>query len=865
MAGAQRIPDIVDLDSVGAEAADLVGGKAANLGEMIAAGMAVPQGFCVTTRGYGEAVDVDDVAEELERTPAEDATRLTRLAEAARNKILQTPVPDSLRAAIVTRYERLGADGPVAIRSSATAEDLPHASFAGQLDSYLNIAGGDAVVDAVRRCWASLWTERAVHYRAANDLGHSGIGVAVVVQSMVDAQVAGVLFTANPITGRRTQMVVDAAPGLGDALVSGAITPDHYLLDDESPHSDGCLSAARLEEIRVLGRRLEDHFGSPQDAEWAVDADGKLWLTQSRPITTLFPLPKTSRPGVRAFLSVSAAQGVLQPLTPMGMSVMRMSGAAMWNEAGLKADPIDGLEGFVDAGGRMYADLTKMLRSKRTRKNLPEQMQIYGPRVTRSVTRLLDDPRFTPQGGMPIRMSSALKVGARYTIPALTGVARALLRPAAARARAQRMAERIEQNTTAPTEATTAERLRFVEGVSRKIMGREMMDVVWVLFAAGIAVLAPPKLLGRFAEESELLAVLRGMPHNVTTEMDLRLWRTAVALEAHRELLQDAPPDELAARFREGTLPSPLAEAVSEFLEAYGRRAAAEIDVGVPRWSEEPAPVFAALANYLRVDDPRHAPDRRFQTAAAEAEATIDALYARARRRRPLRARLARFYLRRARELSGLRELPKFASLHGYGQIREQLLLIGDALTRQGVLDRADDVMFLDVREARAAVDGVDLRGLIGRRRVVHEREMRRRYVPMVLLSDGTDPETEVAPVAAADGVLVGMAAAPGKVTGAARVVRDPNGARLEPGEILVAPSTDPGWTPLFLTAGGLVTETGAANSHGPTVAREYGIPAVIGVPAATERIRTGQIITVDAYAGTVAFASVSARPSEDG
>jgi len=363
---------------------------------------------------------------------------------------------------------------------------------------------------------------------------------------------------------------------------------------------------------------------------------------------------------------------------------------------------------------------------------------------------------------------------------------------------------------------------------------------------------APALLLRGVASPAEVATVLGGMPHNVTTEMDLALWRLAEEARPHRDLFQGTPPGRLAEMYRAGELPE---FGLGGFLERYGHRGAAEIDVGVPRWAEDPAPLFGALANYLRVDDPDQAPDRRFARAAAEAERMRDELVRRATESRPVRARLASFFFGRARALSGLREYPKFAWLFAIAEMRRQLLLVGEALVAEGRLDAADDIMFLDLGEARAAVDGADPRPLVAERRAVHARERRRRRVPQVLLSDGTDVDT-ILPVPPADGVgageLVGVAASAGTATGVARVVHDPDGASLNPGEILVAQTTDPGWTPLFMTAGGVVVETGSTVAHGPTVAREYGIPCVICVPGVTELIRDGQTITVDGGAGTV-------------
>jgi pyruvate,water dikinase len=317
-------------------------------------------------------------------------------------------------------------------------------------------------------------------------------------------------------------------------------------------------------------------------------------------------------------------------------------------------------------------------------------------------------------------------------------------------------------------------------------------------------------------------------------------------------------PQDLAVKYRDGGLPAAAQQGLAAFLAEYGHRAVAEIDLGMPRWSDDPTHIIGVLANYLRLEDPELAPDRQFAKASREAEAEVAVLVRRARAKGPLRARIVKGALARTRRFAGMRELPKYRLVEGLAAARAQLALVGQTLAEQGRIAEAEDVFFLDFTEAHQALDGADLRGLVAERREAYELELRRRHVPRVLLSDGTEPEAVRSAAASgaggatADGALAGSPASAGTVTAVARVILDPVGARLEPGEILVAPSTDPGWTPLFLTAGGLVMEMGGANSHGAVVAREYGIPAVVGVPDATSRIRSGQTITVDGAAGTV-------------
>jgi pyruvate,water dikinase len=365
------------------------------------------------------------------------------------------------------------------------------------------------------------------------------------------------------------------------------------------------------------------------------------------------------------------------------------------------------------------------------------------------------------------------------------------------------------------------------------------------------------RLLGDLARPGELQSVLRGLPHNVTTEMDLELWKLTERVRDDHEaarVVGSGSVADLAEAFHRAELPATVQEGLAGFLRTYGHRAVAEIDLGMPRWSDDPSHLLGVIKNYLRLTDDDRSPSAQFAEGDAQAETMITELVGRVRRRSRIRARLVKFGLQRARQLAGLRERPKFMLVIALAAMRQQLGLVGQALADTGRIARPEDIFFLDLTEARRGLAGEDLSALVEQRRAAYALELRRRHVPRLLLSDGTEPEAVGTPEVAA-GALVGSPASAGVVTSRARVVLDPVGARLEPGEILVAPSTDPGWTPLFLTAGGLVMEMGGSNSHGAVVAREYGIPAVVGVPDATTRITSGQLVTVDGAAGSVRVA----------
>jgi pyruvate,water dikinase len=361
------------------------------------------------------------------------------------------------------------------------------------------------------------------------------------------------------------------------------------------------------------------------------------------------------------------------------------------------------------------------------------------------------------------------------------------------------------------------------------------------------------RLLRGVASDDEMRTVLRGLPFNPTTEMDLDLWHIARRTRddpPSRDALADRSQPDLTADFRRGALPPLLQRELETFLMRYGHRAIAEIDLGLPRWSEDPAHLLGAIANYQRLDTAALAPDAQFARGAREADATIANLLSRVHGPRRF---LARRFLRRVRALAGLREAPKFHVVRIFARGRAILAPVGVALAANGRIAAADDIWFLTLSDARRALAGEDMHARVAERRAEYRREERRRHIPRVLLSDGTDAEAAFAS-AATDGAIRGTPASPGTARGVAHVMLSPVDARLEPGEVLVAPATDPGWTPLFLTASALVMEMGGMMSHGAVVAREYGIPAVVGVPEATTRIATGQHVVVDGSAGTVAL-----------
>jgi pyruvate,water dikinase len=437
----------------------------------------------------------------------------------------------------------------------------------------------------------------------------------------------------------------------------------------------------------------------------------------------------------------------------------------------------------------------------------------------------------------------------------------ALIAPKAATRRVQRDVSRL-RNT--PPMAASADAAAHLAEAERLLLAclRLAFRVSPVMLAGMQSFALARRLIGDQASESECQRVLGGSPANPTTQMNLALWRLSQQIQADESSLHwlaKTPAAHLAQDYQQGQLPTLLQQGMVGFLEEYGHQSVSELDLGVPRWSEDPTYVFELLTGYVEMQESRLAPDLQLQRASDAASAMIATLSQRARHTHWFRGWLVRFLLIRAHALSGLREMTRFVIGLRLAQVRSQLWPVGEALVRAGKLSEATDLFFLTFPEIHAAITGADHRTEVSERRATFDRELGRRHVPLVLLSDGTEP-TSVPQAGDRIATLRGTPASPGRVTACARVILDPHGAHLSAGDILIAPSTDPGWTPLFLKASGLVMEVGGAMAHGAIVAREYGIPAVVGVKGATKQIATGSRVTLD---GSLGLVFIEDDPSE--
>ena len=883
------------------------GGKGVNLVRLSRAGFAVPPGFVLVTDAYRTFVAENQLAGVIESAVdgagAGDAAALevasTKIREAFRGGTMPADVLEPL-----LHEARTWGRTPLAVRSSATAEDLPDLSFAGQQDTLLNVVGPDALVAAVVECWSSLWTARAIGYRARAGIASDDVALAVIIQQLVSAEVSGVLFTANPLTGQRGHAVIDATYGLGEALVSGQVEPDHVVADrasgaviayasgskavrtvtrplggvetvseheqgtPERATSERCLTEEQVKALVALGNRVQQEYGQPQDLEWAI-ADGTLHLLQARAITSLFPLPEPVT-GLRddelaVWFSVGAFQGMLQPMTPLGLDTLRtmLTGAATL--FGFRFGP-QGSPALAYAGERAWVRIDSLLRSPVSRRIVPKVFSMVEPGSLETLKQLLGDPRLAEDRSLGGRR--VVRRMGPFLLAALPRVPVALATPAGYRRRFERATERSVEEArrdfmaadriTDPRERLTArvQAARRALGVAFPTLLPRFAPIMApsLLLTSRLGSLAASVDAGPLSREA-----LRSLPGNPTTQMDLALWAAAQVIRGDQPSRARFERDEvetLTGAYRAGTLPGAAEHALSRFLSRYGMRGVGEIDLGAPRWREEPGEIIGTVKAYVALDDPAAAPDvvfRKGVSAAREATDRLAGLLDDGTLGGRARARQARFGVSRIRGMFGARETPKFTIVRIFGLIREGLLASGADLVAAGRIGRADDLFFLRLAELDAVWEqpAGELDKLVRGRRAAYAREAGRRQVPRMILSDG---ETFYHGVThgVPEGAIVGSPVSGGVVQGRVRVVFDPQHAGLQQGEILVCPGTDPAWTPLFLTAGGLVTEVGGMMTHGSVVAREYGIPAVVGVHAATTRLVTGQSVRLDGTSGVI-------------
>lgn len=853
---------------------DRVGGKGQSLARLAQAGLPVPPGFHIVTDAYRRFVAENHLADSIlaavSQAQSADPASLDRASEQFQSLIASATIPGDIAEAIRQAYCGLGADLPVAVRSSATAEDLPGISFAGQLETYLNVRGPDQVIDAVKRCWASLWTGRAIGYRQRQGIPSEELSMAVVVQQLVPADAAGVAFTANPVTGARDEIMINAAWGLGEAIVSGRVTPDSCVVNKqtgtiasseiaakdvmtvrldsgtrEEPvppalRHQPALDPVQAVELARLCIRIEQLYGQPMDIEWAL-SNGRIFILQARPVTALPPERPaldwtTPRRGAK-YMRTSVAEMLPEPLSPLFATL----GLSQWTEATQQmmgeetmGMPREGIA-LLTINGYMYYEMA--LTSGQWARLLFTMLV----RMRRLVRMLRDGPARWANEVLP-----------RYQQAAEEWTARDLA-------------------ATASLELLSGAR-RIVSAAAANYMAIQMI-LANVNMSEVIFNFVYNRLIHR-KNDPPALTFLLGLD-SAPIRAEKSLYDLALWARGEPELagwLERATGKEIASAFQSRFAPVADSASWQEFtrrladhLDRFGY-AVYDLDFARSLPVDDPASVLETL-KYFVAGKGRNPYERQAAASAAREAAAASVLG----RLRGLRLRIFRRVLGWAQRVGPLREDTIASAGLGWPALRRILREAGRRMAATGAIAEPDDVFWLlwdELEEAARSLDaGEPLQNRAGA--ILDRRETwqsQHGAIPPAALPlkggariFGID-FARMLPARshqASGNAIQGIGASPGKVSGPACVIQGPEEFdRMKPGDILIAKITTPAWTPLFALASGVVTDVGGPLSHSSIVAREYGIPAVLGTGVATGRIHTGQQISVDGDLGQVSLSA---------
>jgi pyruvate,water dikinase len=905
----------------------VVGGKGANLGELSKIeGIRVPDGFCISTEAFKRIIEetssINELLDQLSRLMVEDrsgrkqsllldqatrsgrkqsllldqATRSGRkqsllLDQATRDKIAELSseirrvmvgiaIPEDITEEITRFLSKLDENNAYAVRSSATAEDLPTASFAGQQDTYLNIIGKEAILKHISKCWASLFTERAVIYRLQNGFDHRKVhlgcigeqqpevatSLSVVVQKMVFPQAAGILFTADPVTSNRKVLSIDASFGLGEALVSGLVNADIYkvrngkVIDKKISTKklaiyavkDGgtkeqeieperqnrqALTDEQILQLERMGRKIEEHFGCPQDIEWCL-VDDTFYIVQSRPITTLYPIPEAKDEENHVYVSVGHQQMMTDPMKPLGMSIFQLTSFGP----------------RFKAGGRLFVDVTPMLASPDSREVLLNNMGQHDPLMKDAVMTIIerDFIKLLPndkkeQGDKSSKdMSSS---GFQAPIENDPTIVSNLIK------NSQTSIEALKQNIQ---RKSGSDLLDFIlEDIKelKKILFDPQSSAVFMA-AINASLWINEKMEEWLGEKNAADTLSQSVPNNITSEMGLELMDVADVIRPYPEIidyLQHVKDDKFLEKLVKFDGGKEIQDAIYAYLNKYGMRCAGEIDITRTRWSEEPIILIPMILNNIKNFEP-NAGKRKFEQGRQEALAKevelLERLIELPDGKRKAKETKERIDL--IRNFIGYREYPKYGIVNRYFLYKQALMKEAEQLVQKRVIHEKEDIYYLTLEELHEVVRTNKLDYAIIRKRKDEHKLYEKLTPPRVITSDGEIIAGEYKRENLPAGAIVGLPVSSGVIEGRARIILNMEDADLEDGDILVTTFTDPSWTPLFVSIKGLVTEVGGLMTHGAVIAREYGLPAVIGVENATKLIKDGQRIRVHGTEGYV-------------
>ncbi|MFC7442040.1 phosphoenolpyruvate synthase [Laceyella putida] len=851
----------------------LVGGKGLNLGELSKIhGIQVPEGFCVTTKAYQKALEQNEafhaLLNQLTLLKVEDRDQIGEISRKIRKIIMEVEIPSDVVKAVAHYLSQFGDEHAYAVRSSATAEDLPHASFAGQQDTYLNIIGKEAILRHISKCWASLFTDRAVIYRMQNGFDHSQVYLSVIIQRMVFPQASGILFTADPITSNRKLLSIDASFGLGEALVSGLVSADCYKVQedkivdkmiatkklaiyarkeggtetkqiDPDQQKTQTLTEQQILQLARIGRQIEAYFGCPQDIEWCL-VDDTFYIVQSRPITTLYPIPEANDQENHVYVSVGHQQMMTDPMKPLGLSFFLLTTRAPMRKA----------------GGRLFVDITHNLASPVSRKILLDTLGHHDPLIKDALMTIIERGDFIKSLPNDKKEQSPgksnkgmLSAGFQAPIENDPTIVSDLIK------RSQTSIEELKHNIQTKSGPDLFDFiLEDIQQLKKILFDPQSSGVIKVAMNASLWI--NEKMNKWLGEKNVADTLSQSVPNNITSEMGLALLDVADVIRPYPEVidyLQNVKDDNFLDELVKFEGGKEVQAAIYAYLNKYGMRCTGEIDITRTRWSEKPTTLIPMILSNIKNFEPG-ASKRKFEQGRQEAlkkeQELLDRLKQLPGGKR--KAKMTKRMISLIRNFIGYREYPKYGIINRYFVYKQALMKEAEQFVQANVIREKEDIYYLTFEELREVVRTNKLDYQIISKRKDEYKLYEKLTPPRVITSDGEiivgKYKRENLPAEA----IVGLPVSSGVIEGRARVILKIEEANLEDGDILVTAFTDPSWTPLFVSIKGLVTEVGGLMTHGAVIAREYGLPAVVGVENATKLIKDGQRIRVNGTDGYI-------------
>jgi pyruvate,water dikinase len=837
----------------------------------------VPEGFCITTEAFKKITEnnrqLNNLLDELTHLKAEERSTISVISAKIRMAIEQIPIPDDITEEIAGYLTKYGDKKAFAVRSSATAEDLPTASFAGQQDSYLNITGKEAILLHISKCWASLFTDRAVIYRIQNKFDHHKVLLSVVVQKMVFPQVAGILFTADPVTGNRKVASIDASFGLGEAMVSGLVNADNYKvcngkiidkkistkklavyavqgggtkeqeIESERQHMQA-LTDEQIIQLERMGRTIEDHFGSPQDIEWCL-ADDTFYIVQSRPITTLYPIPAAHDEENHVYVSVGHQQMMTDAMKPLGLSFFLLTTQALMRTA----------------GGRLFVDVAPMLASPAGRETMVNVLGKSDPVIKDALTTIIERGDFIKslqddkkEPGSDKRNKAVSPPDYQTLNDYDPAIVSDLIRSN------QASIEALKQNIQTKSGQGLFDFI--LEDIRQlKKINSDSQSFGVIMTGMNASSWINEKMNEWLGEKNAADTISQSVPNNITSEMGLALLDVADVIRPFPRVIEylSRQPD---GGIKDATFLDELVKfdggkearnAIIDFLNKYGMRCSGEIDITRPRWSEKPATLVPMILNNIKNFKP-NANKQKFEEGRQESLKKEQELLERLKQLPDgeQKAEKTKRMIDMVRNFAGYREYPKYGIVNRYFVYKQALLKEAEKLVQANVIREKEDIYYLTFEELREVVGSHKPDYHIISKRKDEFKLNEKLTPPRVFTSDGEIISGKYKRKDLPAEAIAGLAVSSGIIEGRARVIINMEDAELDEGDILVTPFTDPSWTPLFVSIKGLVTEVGGLMTHGAVIAREYGIPAVVGVDNATRLIKDGQRIRVNGTDGYV-------------